>query len=217
MTLPAAHEDQSEVPVLPARPGKARVHTTDGRRLMDKRTSATEQAEGVPGSGSVRRSGSIWLWLLVIFVGIQFGAGLYEKRVVVPQWAGLPAEQVIGEIEASGMKAAGRAFWPFVSPPVALLAVVNLVLARRSKAPNRRWWVAGAALMVVYAVFSYGFFVPQMLRLQASGATWPQGRIESLVDWWTGLNYLRATIGAAGWLCALRALSLSALPTRTAG
>ena len=29
--------------------------------------------------------------------------------------------------------------------------------------------------------------------------------------WWTGLNYVRMTVGGIGWLCALRALSLSGL------
>jgi len=30
---------------------------------------------------------TLWLWLLVIFVGIQFGAGWYEKLAIVPLWA----------------------------------------------------------------------------------------------------------------------------------
>ncbi|MGH2688810.1 MAG: DUF1772 domain-containing protein [Actinomycetota bacterium] len=172
---------------------------------------------GVSGSSWFRSSLTIWLGLLVIFVGIQFGAGLYEKLVVVPQWAGLPGDRVVGGIESSGMKDAGRVFWPFVSPAVALLAVVNLILAWRSRAVNRPWWLAGAAIMVVYALFSYSFFVPQMLMLQASGGAWSARRIESLVASWTGLNYLRMTLGGAGWLCLLRALSLSRrLPRTTA-
>lgn len=30
------------------------------------------------------------LWLFVINLGIAFGAGLYEARVVIPQWANIP-------------------------------------------------------------------------------------------------------------------------------
>lgn len=182
---------------------------------MTQRTLVTERASATPAGGSFWRSRNIWLWLLVVFVGIQFGAGLYEKLAVVPLWAEVPPDQVLDQMRTSGMWDAGRVFWPFVSPPVALLAVLNLILAWRSRTPNRRWWLAAAALMCVYAAFSYGFFVPQMLMLQASDGTWPPERIESLVDWWTGLNHLRMAIGAAGWLCALRALSLSALPAPT--
>jgi hypothetical protein len=161
-------------------------------------------------SGSFRPGRLVWLWLFVIFVGVQFGAGLYEKQAIVPLWADVPPDRVLDQMRTSGMWAAGRAFWPFVSPVVAVLAVVNLVVARRSPAIYRRWWLAGAAFMVAYAVFSYSYFVPQMLLLQSSGGAWSAARVESLVDWWVGLNYVRMVIGAAGWLCALRALSLSA-------
>ena len=176
---------------------------------MTQQTSRTNDMS-LTASGSFRPGRLVWLWLLVIFVGVQFGAGLYEKQAIVPLWADVPPDQVLDQMRTSGMWTAGRAFWPFVSPVVAVLAVVNLVAARRSPAIYRRWWLAGAAFMVAYAVFSYSYFVPQMLLLQSSGGAWPAARVESLVDWWTGLNYLRMVIGAAGWLCALRALSLSA-------
>lgn len=157
---------------------------------------------------SLLRHPAIWLWLLVIFVGIQLGAGLYEKMAVVPLWDSVPGDQVLDRMHSSGMYGAGRSFWPFVSVPVALLAVVNLVLAWRSRAAHRRWWLAAAAFMVTYAVFSYTYFVPQMLMLQSAGESWPAERVESVVDWWTSLNYLRLVLGACGWLCALKALSL---------
>jgi hypothetical protein len=152
---------------------------------------------------------TIWLWLLVIFVGIQFGAGLYEKLAVVPLWADVSADQVLAAMESSGMKQAGRVFWPFVSPVVALLAVINLVAAWRSNTIYRRWWLTAGAAMTAYALTSYGYFVPQMLAFQAGAGGWRPSQIETFVTWWTGLNYVRMTIGGIGWLCALRALSLS--------
>jgi hypothetical protein len=152
---------------------------------------------------------TVWLWLLVIFVGIQFGAGWYEKLAVVPLWADASADQVLAAIEGSGMKRAGRTFWPFVSPVVAVLALTNLVVAWRSNTIYRRWWLAAAAAMTVYALASYGYFVPQMLAFQSGGQRWTSSEIETFVTWWTGLNYARMTVGGIGWLCALRALSLS--------
>jgi hypothetical protein len=32
----------------------------------------------------------IVLWLFVINLGVAFGAGIYEARDVIPQWANLP-------------------------------------------------------------------------------------------------------------------------------
>lgn len=39
--------------------------------------------------------------------------------------------------------------------------------------------------------------------------------VETFVAWWTGLNYVRMTIGGIGWLCALRALSFTGAENRT--
>lgn len=158
---------------------------------------------------AMRRVDVYFLWLLVIFVGIQFGAGWYEKLAVVSLWADLPPDQVLDGMNESGMHRAGRAFWPFVSPVVAVAAVANLVFAWRSTAPNRSWWLAGAAVMCGYAAISYGYFVPQMLTFQSDGGSWSPERIDSFVTWWTRLNYGRTVIGGIGWLCLLRALSLS--------
>jgi hypothetical protein len=56
----------------------------------------------------------------------------------------------------------------------------------------------------MYAVASYGYFVPQMPSFQSGGEGWTEAEIESFVRWWTGLNYVRMAIGGIGWLCALR-------------
>jgi hypothetical protein len=152
---------------------------------------------------------TVWLWLLVIFVGIQFGAGWYEKLAVVPLWADASDDQVLAAMEGSGMKRAGRVFWPFVSPLVAVLAVINLVAAWRSDSAYRRWWLAAGVAMTLYALASYGYFVPQMLAFQSGGNGWPTADVDAFVSQWTALNYIRMTIGGIGWLCALRALSLS--------
>lgn len=113
-------------------------------------TPQTSRIGRLSEGGSFRPGRLVWLWLLVIFVGVQLGAGLYEKLAIIPLWADVPPDQVLDRMRTSGMWAAGRAFWPFVSPAVAVLAVVNLLVARRSPAAYRWWWLAGAALMVTY-------------------------------------------------------------------
>ena len=63
-------------------------------------------------------------------------------------------------------------FWPFVSPVVAVLPLINLVVAWRSNTTYRRCWLAARAAMTVYALASYGYFVPQMLAFQSGGEGW---------------------------------------------
>jgi hypothetical protein len=43
-----------------------------------------------------------WLWLLVIFVSIQFGAGWYEKLAIVPPWADASADRVLAAMKVRG-------------------------------------------------------------------------------------------------------------------
>lgn len=160
-------------------------------------------------SPAARRVALLLLWLLVVFVGVQFGAGWYEKIVVVPLWDGVPPREILTAMQESGMKDAGRRFWPFVSPIVALLSVANIVVAWRGTSANRRWWLAAGIVMLTYAIFSYSYFVPQMLMLQGSADSWSESRISSTIQWWTSLNYVRMALGGAGWFCALRALSLT--------
>ena len=33
------------------------------------------------------------LWLLIIFLGVTFGAGIYEMRAVVPHWLLIPPKR----------------------------------------------------------------------------------------------------------------------------
>ncbi|MBF6136298.1 DUF1772 domain-containing protein [Nocardia otitidiscaviarum] len=152
---------------------------------------------------------TIWLWLLVIFVSIQFGGGLYEKLAVIPLWAEAPPEQVLATMQTSGFHKAGRAFWPFVSPVVALLSLICLFVARRAATPLRNWWLAGAAIMTLSSISTYAYFATQMLVFQNGGDDWDADRVESFVGLWTTLNYPRMVLAAVGWLCLLRALSLS--------
>jgi hypothetical protein len=56
------------------------------------------------------------LWLFVIFLGITFGAGIYEKRIVVPRW--LSSSGAAGRhwnAEAARQDDTGRRFWAFVT------------------------------------------------------------------------------------------------------
>src|SRR5216117_1293180 len=73
----------------------------------------------------------IVLWLFVINLGIVFGAGLYEARIVVPLWASSPPESLRSPDS-------GRQFWAFVTTiPLTLLTLASLVAAWHAPAPRR--------------------------------------------------------------------------------
>jgi len=70
---------------------------------------------------------SILLWLFVINLGIAFGAGLYEHRIVLPRWLESGDAGAHWNAEAARRDHTGRKFWGFVTTvPLTLLTLANL-------------------------------------------------------------------------------------------
>ena len=141
------------------------------------------------------------LWLFVINLGIVFGAGLYETRIVVPLWASSPPESLRSPDS-------GRKFWVFVTTiPLTLLSLANLVAAWQAQGPRQTWWLAAAVVILVERIVTFSYFIPTMLRLQR--ATILNAELKAGVAQWARLNYLRSVLTLAAWLAALKVLSLS--------
>lgn len=80
------------------------------------------------------RTSMALLWLFVINLGIAFGAGLYEHRIVVSQWV-TGSAQGGGRWDAEAVRRddMGRRFWAFVTTgPLTLLTLANLFAARKT-------------------------------------------------------------------------------------
>lgn len=65
------------------------------------------------------------LWLLVINLGIAFGAGLYESRITVPQWLSFaPGSGYRWNPAAAAAANVGLRFWAYVTTvPLTLLTL----------------------------------------------------------------------------------------------
>ena len=153
----------------------------------------------------------ILLWLFVINLGIAYGAGLYEKRIVLPLWfskstgAGLQVHS-----EAMRQTNTGLRFWAFATTvPLTLLTLANLVVALQSQGARRNWWVAAAAITLVERIGTFSFFIPTAIKLMKAEAL-PATAASALAMRWLRLNYVRDALALIGWLAALRTLSLPA-------
>jgi hypothetical protein len=92
----------------------------------------------------------LFLWLFVINLGIAFGAGLYEARVVIPQWANLPPRN---------WPNTGILFWVYVTTiPLTLLTVANLFAAWLEPSSKRKWWIWAAVTIVLERVATFCLF-----------------------------------------------------------
>ncbi|AGC47028.1 hypothetical protein MYSTI_05752 [Myxococcus stipitatus DSM 14675] len=145
----------------------------------------------------------IILWLLVLNLGLSFGAGLYEHRIMLPRW--LDAQGPHWFSEEARRDNVGLRFWAFVSTgPLTLLTLASGFFALRAPGPLRAWWLGAVALVLVDRLLTFSYFIPTMMRLMQAPDS--SESVASAVQW-SRLNHLRHLLVAAAWLCSLQALT----------
>jgi hypothetical protein len=141
----------------------------------------------------------VLLWLFVINLGVAFGAGIYESRVVIPRWENIPPQM---------WPNTGLEFWVYVTTaPLTLLTLANLVAAWLDRGPRRYWWLSAAAIVVVERIVTFSYFIPTMFWLMGAEDL-PQAELQATLSQWLFLDYGRHVLTLAGWLAALKAFSL---------
>jgi hypothetical protein len=144
----------------------------------------------------------VLLWLFGLDLGMAFGAGIYESRVVIPQWEDTPPQTWPN----TGLK-----FWAFVTTvPLTLLTLASLVAAWQDQRPRRYWWLGASAISVAERSATFSYFIPTMIRLMGAEDL-PEAEVKAALSQWRRRNYVRHVLTLAAWLAALKALSS---PTR---
>jgi hypothetical protein len=142
----------------------------------------------------------IVLWLFVINLGIAFGAGIYEARVVIPQWVSIPARQ---------WPNTGLMFWVYVTTvPLTLITAASIVAAWLTPGPMRFWYLIAVCIVIVERITTFSYFIPTMVRLMSTEGL-PNVDVKEALSQWLLMNHGRHVLTLAGWLAALKALSLS--------
>jgi hypothetical protein len=147
------------------------------------------------------------LWLFLLNLGVALGAGLYEARVVLPQWT-RPASGAgfHWNVELARRTDPGLKFWAFVSTgPLTLLTVASLVAAWRTPGPRGVWWLTAAVIVLLERVATFGYFIPTMVRLQRDEVV-PESAVRARVSRWLLLNYIRNAAYLPAWVAAMLAL-----------
>jgi hypothetical protein len=151
----------------------------------------------------------IVLWLFVINLGIAFGAGLYESRIVVPQWLRFSQESGYRwNAEAARSADTGLRFWVYVTTgPLSLLTLASFVVAWWTPDGVRNWWLGAATAALVDRVMTFTYFIPTMIRL-THGETLGESEAAARALQWVRLGYVRHAATLAAWLASLMAFSL---------
>jgi hypothetical protein len=149
---------------------------------------------------------SVVLWLFVINLGIAFGAGLYEHRIVAPNWITHDASGTHWNRAAARRDDSGLRFWAYVTTgPLTLLTLANLFAAWTASGAARGWWLAAALIVLAERVLTFSYFIPTMVRLMNAADS---SAAVAVATRWSSLNYVRHALTLCGWLAALRTFSL---------
>jgi anthrone oxygenase-like protein len=161
--------------------------------------------EGKPIMSDLIARGLVWLF--VIFLGITFGAGIYEERITVRRWlSSSEGSKRHWNADEARRDDVGRRFWAFVTTvPLTLLTLASLIVAWRSPDPLRGWWLAAAIFALGDRIFTFSYFIPTMLRLMRAADS-PESVMKA--SQWANLNYVRLALALAAWLASLNAFSL---------
>jgi hypothetical protein len=149
---------------------------------------------------------NILLWLFVVNLGVAFGAGLYEHRIVVPSWISIDDTGAHWNADVARRDNTGLRFWAYVTTgPLTLLTLANLFAAWRTSGVARGWWLAAALLVLSDRILTASYFIPAMVGLM--NAVDSPASVAAATRW-ASLNYVRHALVLAGWLSALKAFSM---------
>jgi hypothetical protein len=149
------------------------------------------------------------LWFYVLNLGIACGAGLYESRIVVPQWlVGSDAAGYHWDRAAAVEANVGMRFWVFVSTaPLTLLTLASVVALWFVPPPLRHLWLVAVGVGLIERGLTFGYFIPTMIRLTTDTALTDAEAVAKALTW-VRLGYVRHAANLVGLLAALKAFAL---------
>jgi uncharacterized membrane protein len=153
-----------------------------------------------------------FLWVSVLAWGIGVGAKLYDLRVVAGAWSAAPPQSLT--LLPYGPRFPvdpGKFFMP-TSLLTLMGAIGALITGWSTSSGHRVWLLSSAVLIVAVWVFTMVIFWPMNAALYAaaSSSSHPLSNPElvRLVHQWVTYDWLRVAMMTAGFVSAVRAISL---------
>ncbi len=148
------------------------------------------------------------LWAFVLNLGIAFGAGLYETKIILPQWFKKSGSGYVLDTLSMRETDTGRKFWGFVTTmPLTLLTVINLVFAWQTSGNLYNWWLSAGLITLTERLGTFGCFIPTAIKLMKEEDISSKETTTRIRTWILG-NYIRMALNFIGWIAALKALTL---------
>ena len=158
---------------------------------------------------SRRRAATVLLWCVLVFVGTMFGASVYQRISLIPEWGGAPPDSVVVYFRDPRAGQAIDRFWTLVTGPTALTIVLALALNWPHVA-RRRWISRGAVLFFVMLAWTVAYFIPRgvMPLMVRGGAGLSPNAITKMASDWIFWDWFRMAGTLASYLCFVKAASV---------
>lgn len=156
-----------------------------------------------------RRISQALLWVSVLAWSLWLGGLLHEMVVILPPWSASPPESVLEWNARPQYVINPTGFYPPVALTTVLSSVAALIAGWGMPSSRRRWPAISAVCAFTTLVFTIIYFFPKnevLFRNRSSGLSGEE--ITVIARGWVTANRLRVCIMAAGFLSALRALSI---------
>jgi hypothetical protein len=149
---------------------------------------------------------------LLVMMGLEIGAGLYEMSVIVPLWSHDPqSAHLFWTAHPQFAPQPGSRWWMFSTPLTGLAALCTLFLAGSLPQRQARLLRKAAACVVLLVVATFAWFVPLLLKLQGPQVlNWTADAAMQKAALWAEWNWVRGLVYVLAWLVVIRAATLPA-------
>jgi hypothetical protein len=150
------------------------------------------------------------LILLGISMAVALGGGFYEGVVLTPLWSSQPPASFTLIHPGEGVPL--QTFWIPVHGVISFFALLSLWLGWHRR--EVRWRVVvGLTAYIVMRVWSFAFFIPELLEFQSLATdAIPSDDLTRRVEQWTTLTWLRLPLDAIAVVAFSLALSVAREP-----
>jgi hypothetical protein len=151
----------------------------------------------------------VFLWIVLVLVGTMFGASVYQRISLIPEWGGALPQSVVAYF---GDPSAGQAidrFWTLITGPTAIAIVVALIL-NWPFVDRRRWMSRGAMLFFLMLAWTVAFFIPKgvMPLMVRGGEGLSPEVITQMARSWIFWDWFRMAGTLVSYLCFVKAASV---------
>jgi hypothetical protein len=151
----------------------------------------------------------ILLWSVLVLTGTMFGASVYQRISLIPEWGGALPQSVVTYFGDPNAGQAIDRFWTSVTAPTAV-AIVLALIVNWPFVDKRRWVASGAILFFLLLAWTAVYFIPKgvMPLMVRGGSGLAPEEITRMARAWIFWDWFRMAGTLGAYLCFVKAATV---------